>query len=465
MSHTVCHDVGSWVESNVQQQVEQCIEQDCDWWCACCNKWLCGLVWVVVNVVSWVVQTVCELVADIVDLVVNVVRGVWDILAGIFTGDWSRIVAGLGEIIGGVVAFVLELIPIVTFGTLVGVFVNSANAWSLRDYARGLLQNKYGAADPDGLKKMLDALGINSGGFGLRLKARALRAFLRSDFSSQRDGTPDLFVMVRDQGLDLKVLAGFNPPPWWDRPWPELVGDSGDVSDTDIDTYILNGGVGDKVKHFSLFSMSKGDLQTRLDTASQHAPEIGLMLDWSIEDTRLATIDEVLINRDAFPSILPEPPFSRHAAGINDPVAAAAATAELCQPIVIGAFGFTEPGAMGISAHLANATCLEVTDGSTLFGGQGITGSAIRNRKPDLGFKYTAIHEMGHTFGLCHVDGILRIMFTNAKDQNKSTFTWGVLWQYWNSGLEASFTLDEGKKVWDYIVGNFSPDCLEMRQF
>lgn len=460
MSHTACHDVGSWVESNVQQQVEQCIEQDCDWWCACCNKWLCGLVWVIVNVVTWVVQTVCEIVADSFDLIVNILRGAWDIIAGIFTGDWSRIVAGFGEIIGGVVAFVLELVPIVTLGTLVGVFNNSIDAWRLRDYARRLLQAKYGSSDPDGLKKMLDALGITSGGFGLRLKCKALRAFVRSDFSSQPDGTPDLFVWVRDNHLDLKILAGFNPPPWWDRAWPELVGDSGDVSDTDIDTYIINGGRGDRVKDFSLFGMSTGDLQTRLDTANQHAPEIGLMLDWSIEDTRLDSVDEVLINRASFPFILTRPPFSRH--NSPDP----AATAELCQPVVIGAFGFTEAGAMGISAHLANSTCLEAApDGSTRFPGEGITGSAIRNRKPDLFFKYTAIHEMGHTFGLCHVDGLLRIMWTRAEGEKKSYWSWSALWQYYTNGLEAGFTFDEGKKTWDYIVANFAPDCLEMRQF
>jgi hypothetical protein len=58
MSHKVCHDVGSWVNQNVQQQVEQCVEQDCNWWCLCCNKWFCFLVWVLVTIATWVVQTV-----------------------------------------------------------------------------------------------------------------------------------------------------------------------------------------------------------------------------------------------------------------------------------------------------------------------------------------------------------------------------------------------------------------------
>ncbi len=462
MAHTVCHDVGSWVESTVQQQVEQCIEQDCNWWCVCCNKWLCALVWVVVNVVSWVVQTVCEVVADVIDLVVNIVLGLVDIVVGIFTLDWTRIVAGLGEIVGGVIVFVLQIVSIATLGTLVATFIDSANAWSLRNHARGLLQGKYGTSDPEGFKRMQDALGLNSGGFGLRLKVTGQRAFLRSDFSSRRDGTPDLFAFVRDNGLDLKSLAGFNPPAWWSRPWPELVGDSGGISEADIDAYIANGGTGPNVKHFSLFSMSKGDMQTRLDCAEQHASEIGLVLQTSIVDTRVASFDEITVNRAIFPAILAKVPFSRHSVAVD----AAAATAELAQPVAIGVFGFTESGAMGQSAHLADCTCLEAEPGGSFdFPPQGITGACFRNRKPDLAFKYTAIHELGHTFGLCHVDNILRIMYTNAPAEQKSWATWGTLWQWWTSGTEASFILDDGKKVWDYIVANFAPGDLEMRQF
>src|SRR5882672_9960356 len=99
MSHKVCHDIGSWVEQNVQQQVEQCQEQDCNWWCLCCNKWFCFMIWVLVVILTWVVQTICEIVADVIELVVNIVKGIIDIIAGIFTWDWSRIVAGLLEII------------------------------------------------------------------------------------------------------------------------------------------------------------------------------------------------------------------------------------------------------------------------------------------------------------------------------------------------------------------------------
>ncbi len=460
MAHTVCHEVGSWVESNVQQQVEQCVEQDCNWWCACCNKWLCGLVWVIVNVVSWVVQTVCEVVADVWDLVVNIAKGTWDILAGIFTGDWSRALAGLLEIIGGIVVFALQALSILTLGTLVGTFESSVNAWKLRNYARGLLQGKYGK-DPKTFQQIVDALGLDSGGFGLRLKVTAPRLRVRSDTSHQPDGTPDLFVWVRDNHLDLKLLAGFNPQrPWWSREWPELVGDSGDVSDTDLDTYVIEHGVGERVKHFSLFGMSKGDMQTRLDCAEQHASEIGLVLQTTIQDTTVESFEQITVDRHAIQDILPTSPFNR-ATVAADP---AGATAEICKPITIGVFDFVQSDAMGESRWLARYSCLEPdANGSPTNGARGVTGAFFRNRRPDLFFKYTAIHELGHTFGLCHVNGLLRIMWSPISTTTWAT--WNVLWHYYTSGSEARFTLDEGKKVWDYIVANASLQDLTTRQF
>src|SRR5258708_26507728 len=216
-----------------------------------------------------------------------------------------------------------------------------------------------------------------------------------------------------------------------------------------------------RIKQFTLFAMSNADLQSRLVTANMHGTELGLMFQWNVEDVRLTNGSEVLMNYSNFPNILKLAPFSRH------DLASGAAVEDLCTPMVIAGFGFTDPTTlMGESAHLATSTCVEVqSDGKQTFQAEGITGAAFRGRKPDVAFKYSAIHELGHTFGLCHVDGLLRIMFTNARTEGKSMWSWSSALQYWTSGLEAGFTLDEAKKAWDYIVANFSADCLKTRPF
>jgi len=80
----ICKEVQDWVETQVEQPVESwvnqlqqvCQRQSCNWWCLCCNKWLCWLTWVLVKVVTWVVVTVGKWVTRIVCEVVNFVLDV-----------------------------------------------------------------------------------------------------------------------------------------------------------------------------------------------------------------------------------------------------------------------------------------------------------------------------------------------------------------------------------------------------
>jgi hypothetical protein len=83
-----CTEVRRWMEREVrrpietwrQQQEQQCREQECNWWCLCCNKWLCTLVTVLVRVIEWIieivgewlVETVCHLIVEIVRVIVMV---------------------------------------------------------------------------------------------------------------------------------------------------------------------------------------------------------------------------------------------------------------------------------------------------------------------------------------------------------------------------------------------------------
>jgi hypothetical protein len=80
----ICRETQEWVEEQIEQPVEDfvnqlqqtCVEQECNWWCLCCNKWFCFLVWVVVRIVTWVVVTVGKWVTRVVCEVVNFVLDV-----------------------------------------------------------------------------------------------------------------------------------------------------------------------------------------------------------------------------------------------------------------------------------------------------------------------------------------------------------------------------------------------------
>lgn len=116
----ICKEVQDWVEENIEQPVDTwenqlqqtCEEQDCNWWCLCCNKWLCWLVWVVVKVVVWVVVTVGKWVTRIVCEVVNFVLDVVGFIVNLILSI---------PIIGGIIRTILNWVTEIIW-RLVGLF-------------------------------------------------------------------------------------------------------------------------------------------------------------------------------------------------------------------------------------------------------------------------------------------------------------------------------------------------------
>jgi hypothetical protein len=65
------------------------------------------------------------------------------------------------------------------------------------------------------------------------------------------------------------------------------------------------------------------------------------------------------------------------------------------------------------------------------------------DRLPDLVWRYVQIHEMGHYFGLCHVDGLNRIMYTANAIENKSAWDWWLIPDYLYLNGGPTFVFDE----------------------
>lgn len=127
-----CEQINTWVEERIQQPVEswasrteqRCREQDCNWWCACCNKWFCWLVTVVVRVVTWVVVTVgkwvasivCKVVVTVIGIVVEFVLKVIHRLVAFFVclfTDPLRAVSTLWDLVNDVIDAVDDVVDLV----------------------------------------------------------------------------------------------------------------------------------------------------------------------------------------------------------------------------------------------------------------------------------------------------------------------------------------------------------------
>lgn len=462
MSHQVCHDVGQWVEENISQQLQKCVEQDCNWWCLCCNKWFCFLVWVIVTIVNWVVTTVCELVADVIDVIVALVKLVVNIAIGLVTLDFTRIWDAFADFLGTVVQLIFDVIRTVTLGGLVSAFRDSANRWQLRNYVNDLI-DKHDGYRGEQRQRIKDALGITgSGGFGFRLRVTAPRAFVRSDIVSVAGGPPDLVVWHNDGNadtkVDLKILAGFSNTGFWQRGRPVVEGDNGaSIDESDIDTY-LSSPTAPGTKQFAIRCMSDGDFSFKLDTAAAKADELGLKLKFDQTDQQLTRQDmaRMLASQGGMKTFLTGAPFNRADKAV-DP---AGAVRDLCSPLCASTFLFRDNSYVGYSAHLNDSTCVD--DGNT-FAGDNMSGVVFRDRVPDAIYKWVPVHELGHSLGLCHASGGLeRIMYS---PRESSWWSGWVIPEYLLLKGEPSFTLDEAKRVWDYIIANFSADCLATRQW
>ncbi|HWW75211.1 MAG TPA: hypothetical protein VNZ44_07445, partial [Pyrinomonadaceae bacterium] len=133
----------------------------------------------------------------------------------------------------------------------------------------------------------------------------------------------------------------------------------------------------------------------------------------------------------------------------------AGARADLCTVQTAGVFRYTDK-LNGLTVNLEQGACEGLTPNDD-------SGLSFMDRLPDIVWRYVLVHEMGHYFGLCHVDGANHIMYTAAEAEGKSAWDWWLLPDYLYLHGGPTFFFDEAKQAWDYIVANFTAECLRTR--
>ncbi|WP_069166070.1 hypothetical protein [Nocardia altamirensis] len=466
----VCTEITEWIEEEVSKPVEEWEERqekkckDYPWYDP--RGWVCWFVtyfvkvirWVIVKVGKWVTRTVCKLVAVVWGIIKDVAGGLWDVVAGIFTLDWRRILDGLLQIGIGIVLGAIGLGRIIFLGDTIAYIIEEINRWRLRNYVRGLLEKKYSGTT---LEQIEEAIRLDHGAFGLRMDATAYRTVLDSEAPSPTDPTaPNLVVLHETGAINLRALCGFEfDEGFWNRKNYKtlkkgiVVGGGGGgefdnpISEDELDTYLSSRG--QQGPPFIVLPMRDGALDERVSATEEKGRELGLMMSFNTDRVLVTSAGHIV--QHGFDTPDANSALARFlidkVGRIDKTVDRSGADHQLCHPVAVGIFRYTD-GLRGLAATLERTACG--------LSGSVASGVTFIDNRPNQIWKYVPIHELGHYFGLCHTDGVNRIMYSPKKN---SWWSWWLVPDIYLSG-EPSFVFDEAKAAWDYIVANFPPECL-----
>jgi hypothetical protein len=114
-----CTDAQYWVEERrkeledwVHQFETRCAEQECNWWCLCCNKWFCWIVDVLLRVLIVIIELIEHFIAAVCTLLVTII---WVVL--------SVLVQILKWVVLSVVCLIQSLCPILILAAGIALLV------------------------------------------------------------------------------------------------------------------------------------------------------------------------------------------------------------------------------------------------------------------------------------------------------------------------------------------------------
>ena len=446
-----------WVQNGIGAGTE--------WVCKNGGNFLCG----VGNVVGGLLDGALEGAQDIFGGALNVVRDVGGIVGSLLRLDFAGVLRGLGELVLDVGGLLVNGLRFVLGGYFVGGIVRAFEREALRDFVADLLEERFGE-DPAKLDRIRERVGLDGGRFGLPLDAQHRVFVLDSQDTPLWDwhkrGVIDLYQMAGLVSFDSFQLQ--RPDTVVRFTSSDGIESSFPINRWTLAQYIDSNGKDGRIR---VYSMSRRVLSDKLKVAREKVERMGVRLSWSDGERfswfRSYTTHEIT-TEDEYRIELNKVGLGRYA---QDKGLRTGSVGEDCTVLALGAFHFkkTSTGRERLGLVFGR----DVTDGPASCATPGRTdrccvtvipviGTGVIHRDvyPAVFMRYILAHEIGHYLGLCHIghDGVENIMFTPAPDVDLEWTDWGTFKYYLES--EPSFTLDDGKNAWRFMVDQMS-HCLD----
>ena len=475
--------------------------------------------WVIDYVITPLITIVCRLVSDLINIFIDALQAFGLFLKALFTWDKCTLqeaIAEVGNVISGGLALPGDV--------LVRPIIDRIQTYRLRNYVKEKIAERY-AAQPDVISALNELFCVDRGVFGYRLTCTVYRMYVDSKTTTSVYGdVPNLFGMHNAGLIDLYALAGFKDncaifsEEGWYRPrhqtatFPFATGGGGSGEPTPpelkkgrLDEYISS--AGQSGPHFRIYATSPTNLEMRIDAAKEKGRQLGLIIDFDQIDKEVIDSEYVNYNRYVFNDADGTKEVDKDICltwnggqpwrkGQGDYLVcelgrwsrldftccrlglpAAEYTADLdralgdlCSPVAVCIFGFTDKTTRGLTSNLVGTTDCPPPDLSpdlrisitpppdVNLDPSLASGVSFVDDIPDEIRKYVLIHELGHYFGLCHVSGFDRIMVSGKAGQGYTLSNLAILNTLVHGGPRFIYT--EAQRVWNFVLTNFPLECF-----